>query len=85
MMSFEQACEEAATRMNACLLCSSEAPAYLGVFIPKTQPERYIALKLTAGKTRTLWYGLCESCYALPDKTSRVEQVLEIAATRVRN
>jgi hypothetical protein len=69
---------------NACLLCSDTA-VYLGCFIPKSEPERYLAVKLTAGKVRTLWYGLCGSCFELPDKAGRVEDVLEAAATQERN
>jgi hypothetical protein len=69
--------------MNRCLLCHAPAE-YLGVFLPAT-PERYIAVKPKPGKTRGIAYGLCEPCFVFPDKSERVETVLEHEATRRRN
>jgi hypothetical protein len=74
----------AARRIDRCLLCM-EAPEYLGCFVATRDPEKFLPVKIRPGKTRTLWYGLCGACYALPDKAQRVEDYFERKAIESRN
>jgi hypothetical protein len=65
-----------------CILCGEPEPAKLGIgcFIPnRAAVERFSGpmASLRQGKTRTLWYALCEECNDLEDAGGRVEARME--------
>jgi hypothetical protein len=73
--------------MKYCILCGGPA-ARSCWFIPnKGSADRFSPVKLKRGKTRTIWYTLCESCCELPDqlRNARVERVMEDWTTSQRN
>ena len=53
----------ALARLQPCLLCGGD-PNYTGVFIPDAKPNRRV------------FYALCESCFARPDKAQAAEAVI---------
>ncbi len=61
------------THLRHCVLCAQQSE-YTGVlYLDEKQSKVFGAKK---GKTRRILYGLCESCFALPDKMELVEQEL---------
>jgi hypothetical protein len=53
-----------------CQLCGATS-AYFGVFFP---PQEFSArIGAPKGKTRVVFYRVCESCYELPNVTELVE------------
>jgi hypothetical protein len=81
--NFGSAIERAAENIDACILCGKPR-ALLGCFMAD-DPERYLPVKLKPGKTRALFYGLCDPCHEQPDKLARVEARLERDASRAKN
>jgi len=73
----------AAENIDACILCR-KPPALLGCFIAD-DPERYLPVKKKPGKTRALFYGLCDPCHEHPDKLARIEATFEREALRAKN
>lgn len=63
-----------------CLLCGNP-PTCAGVFVPNT-PETWGG---QPGKRRVIGYCLCARCFALPDKTWRVEARLQADMVGARN
>jgi hypothetical protein len=57
-----------------CLLCEDPEPRTTGCFIPDPD-EQFTGpmVALRQGKTRTIWYALCEDCSTLEDAAERVE------------
>jgi len=70
-----------------CILCGEPEPAKpgIGCFVPNRDAvERFSGpmASLRQGKTRTLWYALCEECNDLEDAAGRVEARMEKDAER---
>jgi hypothetical protein len=64
-----------------CKLCGTLPAPYKGIF----QPEKPEIWGGTPEKVRLLIYGLCEQCFALPDKALRVEACFARDLTGRRN
>jgi hypothetical protein len=56
---------------RGCIICGG-APRFIGVFVPTNQ-ALYGA---PPGKTRAVAYPLCQACFELEDKETRVEQII---------
>src|SRR5262245_22919164 len=57
--------------LTRCILCDAQAEI-VGVFVPDV-PERWGA---RPGRGRIIAYGLCQPCFARPDKAARVEEAI---------
>lgn len=79
-------------RNPLCTVCHGEADGGVGIFVPNDQfAVRFTANTIEAGmsapvadKRRTLLYGICSTCAALPDSVERVERSFGAIMTRGR-
>ena len=60
--------------ISKCRLCSTGFTR-VGVFVP-TDIDLARRLGQPSGKTRIVLYGLCDRCYALPDRNERIEAAI---------
>ena len=75
---FACALDYARQHVLQCALCDEE-PIFFGVYVP-TSAQGNAIVGCPPGKWRIAVYGLCEACFARPDKLSAVEAGL-MAAT----
>jgi hypothetical protein len=72
---FARALELVASLQHPCILCGEPEPDGIGCFIPNRDAVEQFSgpTPPREGKTRTLWYALCEECRNLEDACDRVE------------
>lgn len=69
----EALAKDAAKHCRRCVVCGGISTTF-GVYIPNKPWE--IGPSYTPGRQRAIFYGLCSSCFDLPDREARVEQGL---------
>lgn len=77
---FARALELVKSLRYPCILCGEPEPDTIGCFIPNPDVVEQFSgpmVSLRQGKTRTLWYALCEECSNLEDAGDRVEARME--------
>jgi len=80
---FARALELVGSLQYPCILCGEPEPDGIGCFIPNRDAVEQFSgptAPLREGKTRTLWYALCEECRSLEGACDRVEARMEQGA-----
>jgi hypothetical protein len=62
----------AAALLQPCAVCGSDESHVAAVFIPDAEFNRRLGAR--PGKTRYVFYSLCDSCVELADVVERVEE-----------
>ncbi|HEV8043634.1 MAG TPA: hypothetical protein VGP38_00510 [Rubrobacter sp.] len=73
---FSRALELVKSLQYPCILCGEPEPGGIGCFMPNRDAVEKFSGPMAAlreGKTRTLWYALCEECNNLEGAGDRVE------------
>jgi len=75
-MKAEDAHKLARHNINNCFLCGDKEVITIGCLVPNKNWTIVIRSmgKLPKRKTRTLWYGLCEKCFKIPNKEELIEE-----------
>jgi hypothetical protein len=58
---------------DPCLLCQSQKPVFVGLYVPKKSQVEQLGLLLT--QHLAFPYTLCQNCYDLPDAAQGVEAI----------